>query len=101
MIASLARFVVRRIPLVVVVLIVAEIFVTNELAGLGQDVGLLDTQIDTLKEENQLLREQTASASSLLSLAAQARGFGFREPTPSQFLSLVPEQFPVALNQSL
>jgi cell division protein FtsL len=100
MIASLARFLLRPIPMFVVALVVAEIILTNELAGLGQEVGSLETHIDALKEENQLLREQTASASSLLTIAAQAQMLGFRDATPHQFLSLVPEQFPVALNQS-
>lgn len=99
MIARIARNLIRRIPIVVFLLVVAEIFVTNELAGLGRSVRLYEADIEKLAEENQLLREQIASSSSLIALVVKAKEQGLHEPTSNQFITLVPEQLPVALVQ--
>jgi hypothetical protein len=97
MIASLARSLLQRIPFIVVLLIVSEIFVTNELAARGREVGLRDSDIERLIEENSLLREEIASSSSLIAVLIRANEAGFHDPLPGQILTLVPEQLPVAL----
>ena len=77
MIARFIRSGVRFLPLVAVLFLVIEIFVTNELAGFGKKVAQADRAIDALREENQLLTEKVASFSSLLTIEEKARTLGF------------------------
>lgn len=85
-------------PLAAGVLIVIEIILTSQLVGSGHWVRSLDMSIDTLRQENALLTQQVASASSLLTISAKAAEMGFVPPTKSQFLTLQAGELPVALN---
>ncbi len=76
-------------------LIIVEIFVTNELVVLGKKLHEIDTQVETLTNENEDLRASVASASSLVSVGEKALQLGFVKPT--QYLTIHPDQFPVAL----
>lgn len=67
----------RFLPIIAILLLVVEMLVTNELAGFGRKVAQTDRAIDTLNEENQLLREKVASYSSLLTIEERAYKLGF------------------------
>lgn len=67
----------RFLPIIAILLLVVEMFVTNELAGFGKKVAQTDHAIDALREENQLLSEKVASLSSLLTIEEKARVLGF------------------------
>lgn len=97
MIKTLLRLGVKILPILVVVLVVLELVVTNELASLGEKVNGIEVKIGALQEENELLSQEVASASSLLSLASRAKDLGFVEAGAT--LSFTSEQLPVALNQ--
>ncbi len=84
-------------PLVIVFLLVVKIVATNTLASFGERVRAIDLRISHLTEENELLSQQVASASSLLTITVRATGMGFGEPTKSQMMTMVQDQFPVAL----
>jgi len=99
MIRTLLKFFIRTIPLFALLLIIIELIVTNELAGLGREVSTMDSTIAVTHEENEQLSEQIASESSLIAIAVKAKELGFIEPSKSQYMTLGPEQFPVALNQ--
>ena len=84
----------KCIPIAVLLFILAEFFVTNHLAGLGGNVGLIDQKIARLREENELLRQEVASASALVTISDRAVQLGFIEPR--QVLTIGPEQSSVA-----
>ena len=96
MIPVLARSFLRRIPLIVCLLLITEIIVSNELAALGRKVSIHDSDIERIDEENQMLREEIASSSSLIAVTVRAQEAGFQDPRSGQILTLVPEQLPVA-----
>lgn len=77
MIHKLFSYSIRFIPVLIVVLIVAEIAVANQLACFGIKVRSTDVAIATLQEENQRLLQEVASASSLLTLTGKAKELGF------------------------
>lgn len=68
---------IRLLPVIAVILLVVEILLTNELAGIGSRVSRTDRTIDRVREENQLLREGVASMSSLLTIEEKSRLLGF------------------------
>lgn len=83
------------IPALAVILVVAQVVVTNELASLGKKLGKLDYEVAHQQDIYEDLATQVASASSLFALRERAQTLGFREPTQSQIIPLVPE-VPVA-----
>lgn len=91
------RVIIRFAPLCAMLLIAAEIVMTTQLAGSGQEMRALDTAIEKLRYESELLTQQVASASSLLTVGAKAKELGFVEATPKQLFTLGPETLPVAL----
>ncbi len=74
---SYIRLGLRMIPILVILLVVVELLVTNELAGFGKRLAETDRAIEVVKEENQLMSENIASLSSLLTISEKAREFGF------------------------
>lgn len=93
----LGKTIVKIAPIAFGILIVIEIILTNQLVGGGQQVRSVDMTIDTLRQENALLEQQVASASSLLTVAVRAKEQGFVQPAKSQFLTIAPNELPVAL----
>lgn len=93
-----SRYFIRTLPLLAAFLAVMEIILTNQLAGSGKTVRSMDLSVDALRQENKLLEQRIASASSLISISSKAKDMGFIEPTKSQYLSIMPEQIPVAFN---
>ena len=85
----------KFIPFAILMLILAEFFVTNHLAGLGGNVGTIDQKIVQLREENELLRQEVASASALVAVSQRAAELGFVEP--KSVLTIGPEQSSVAI----
>lgn len=77
-------------PLIAAVLVVVEIGLSNEFAGMSRNAMQLDSDIETLRTENELLSQKVASASSLLTIEAKAAAMGFTA-TPT-YLSLGEEQ---------
>lgn len=97
MIKTLLRAGVKILPVVAVALMVLELVVTNELATLGNKVKAIEVKIESLQEENELLSQEVASSSSLVTIATRAKDLGFIKS--SSTVSFAPEQLPVALNQ--
>lgn len=97
MIRYLGRCIIRFSPLIASVLIVIEIIITNQLVGGGQEVRSVDVSIDELKQENAIIEQKVASASSLLTVSAKAIESGFIFPVKSQFFTIAPSELTVAL----
>lgn len=87
-------------PFIVILLAVVEIILANQLAGSGKTIRSVDIAIDSLRDENKLLEQQIASASSLLTVESRAKQMGFIEPKSTQYVTLAPDQLPVAFNTS-
>jgi len=85
----------RFLPLGIIALIILQFVISNEIAGLGEKVALLDDQTQTLADENTLLSQKVASASSLVAIASRAHELGFVES--AKYMTVGPEQFPVAV----
>ncbi len=97
MIRKIAGRLVGLLPFLVIILAAGQIWITNELAGLGASVHDVDVRIEAIKEENALLTQQVASASSLLLIEQKAREMGFVDPDKSSFLLL--SDLPLAFGQ--
>lgn len=98
MIQRFGKFLIRISPLIAMLCIVLEIVLTNRLAGSGQEVRSIDMAIDGIRTENELLEQQVASASSLLTISTKASELGLVPPLKSQVLTMTPGELPVALN---
>lgn len=96
MIRRMTRFISSCIPLFLVSGILIEFVFTNHLASLGREVRTIDERINQIREENEQLVGDVASASSLLTVSARAHELGFVEPV--QYLTIGADQFPFALN---
>ena len=88
----------KLLPVFAVLLIIVEIIVTNQMAGSGKVVHSVDISIDALRQENELLAEEVASASSLMTIAARASVLGLHEANKNQYLTIAPQDLPVAYN---
>lgn len=93
------RTVAKSIPLLVVLLIVVEIIWSNTLVAPGKQVSGVDLEILSLRQANELLAQQVASASSLTTIAVKAKDMGLVEPSAKQFVMIGSETLPVALNR--
>ena len=92
----LIRTLLALLPLLAGVLVITQVVMTNELASLGKTLGKLDYDVSVADDMYEDLATQVASASSLFALRERAGALGFREPTQSQIIPLVPE-VPVAI----
>ena len=90
----------RVLPIMTALLVVVQIILANQVAGSGKEIRAIDQSISTLQWDNEQLELAVASESSLISIAQKAHELGFVEPSQSQYLSVAPETFPVALNDS-
>lgn len=86
-------------PFVAVALVIVEIVLTNRLAPSGHRLRELDMAIDAVRQENDLLAQKVASASSLATIGVRAKEIGFVEPAKSQFVAVVSTELPVALSR--
>lgn len=89
----------RKIFLSLVIFIVAglaalQLYVSHRLATAGQDLRDMQGKIEELKLENELLKSEIATSSSLTTIAQKADSLGFKS---AAYLYL--EKPPVALNQ--
>jgi cell division protein FtsL len=84
-------------PIVVAVLVVLEIVSINQFAGSGKEIQTINNQITSLSDENTLMEEHIASYSSFRAIADRATQLGFTVPLPSQYVTILPDQLPVAL----
>ncbi len=82
------KFLYVIVPCMAFVLMVGQIIVTNELAGVGNDIGSLDSDIAALTDEHDLLSQQVASASSLTSISQKAVLAGFVAPKKANVIAL-------------
>lgn len=97
MIRRIFTLIIACLPILIIVLFAIRIGLANSLAALGSDVQKIDDKIAFLAEENDALRQQIASASSLLTITQRAQALGFVEPAKDQVMTMVQDQFPVAL----
>jgi len=91
------RRLLRFMPLCVGLLMVIEIVIINQYAGSGSAIRSVDASIVSLKQENNLLEQRVASASSYLTIAVKAKEAGFVEPVKNQYLTIASSEPPVAL----
>jgi len=96
---NILRVIAKSIPVAVIILVVIEILWSNTLVVSGKQVSSVDLEIVSVREQNELLATQVASASSLLTIAVRAKDMGFIEPTSKQFVMIGSETLPVALNR--
>jgi hypothetical protein len=97
MIRRILRKGIRFFPLLVVFLCLANILMTNHLASSGTEIHQIDIAIESIRQENEVLRIKIASVSSLMTVSTQADAMGLSKPSKTQFVTLVPESLPVAL----
>ena len=88
----------KVLPFTAVLFILIEIILTNELAGLGKRVRFIDEQTGIVMQENTILEQHIASASSLLVIEQKAQEHGFLM-TGARYLSISPLEFPLASRQ--
>lgn len=81
-----------------IVLVGAEFILSNQLVGMGKEVKFADAGIEKLFEENELLSEKIASASSLLTITERASSLGFSES--KRVMTMTHDQFMVAMTQT-
>lgn len=86
----------KSIPLIVIILIAVELIWSNTLVRSGRDVTSTDLAIAALREQNEGLAQQVASASALTTIAVKAKDAGFVAPTKSQYVMMA-STAPVAL----
>lgn len=82
------KFLYVATPCIAFVLVVGQIIVTNELAGVRKDIHWLDLEIAALTDEHDLLSQYVASASSLLSISQKAATAGFVAPKKANIIAL-------------
>lgn len=82
------KFLYIVVPCTAFVLVVGQIVVINELAGVGTDIRTLDTEIATLTDEHDLVSQEVASASSLTSISQKAQAAGFVAPKKANIIAL-------------
>lgn len=97
MIKQLLKLGTYTLPVLIAGLLVIRIIVSNSLASFGENMRQIDLRIARMSEENELLSQQVASSSSLITIDERAAEFGFIEPTKSQIITMGQDQFPVAL----
>lgn len=95
---TILKFIAKSIPVIVGILIVTEIIWSNTLVGTGREVSKADLRIAELRQENERLETQVASASSLLAVSVKAKEMGFQEPSASQFV-MIASDLPVAFTR--
>lgn len=79
---------------IVCFLLFLQVVVSNRLATAGYEISQIDTEIETTTEQNELLKEQIASASALTTLKSEAEKLGFNKSVTPAFLK---PALPVAL----
>lgn len=94
---NILRSIAKGIPLLVIFLIVVELVWTNTLVKSGREVTATDLSIAALRQENELLAQQVASASALTTIAIRAKEAGFVSPSRGQFVMMNSGTLPVAL----
>lgn len=94
---KLLRTIAKSIPVIVILLVVVEILWSNTLVVSGKEVSAVDLKIVALRQKNEQLAQQVASASSLLTIAVKAKEMGFIDPASKQFVMIGNESLPVAL----
>ena len=92
------RFIAKSIPAIAILLIVIQLIWSNTLVGSGRFVTSVDLQIAAIRQQNGLLEQEVASASSLMTIVTRAQEMGFIEPKSDQFV-MIDGQTPVAFSR--
>ena len=85
---SLINLLLISLPLLAVVLVVANILAHNLLATSGGDLKSVESQAQILQDQNSHLHQHIASLSSLIYLRQQAQALGFTSPLKVVYLNL-------------
>lgn len=88
------------LPIIAVALVIYQIVISNELATLGKDLGLLNSELSEQNDIHEILTTEVASTSAFLVMRKKAEGLGFKVPQKDQIIALTP-QSPVALRVTL
>ncbi len=91
------RLIIKATPICIIALILVKLIIINEFADIGEKVKSLDARLSRVQEENEILTQRYASASSLLTIAIKAEEASYHAPAKDQYLSLPIDQFPVAV----
>lgn len=92
---QIIRFVLRLLPLGILLCIVFEIVISNDLVLLGKSVQELDGEREKLVRENEVLAAQVAEQSSMVTIEHRAKELGFVQP--KEIISIRPDSMAVAL----
>lgn len=79
---------------VIIILLIAQILVSNRYAVSGSKLNELEKQIHAVSDNSELLREKIASASALSTLRTKAADMGYNRKVLPVFLT---KELPVAL----
>ena len=96
---NVLRTLAKSIPGIVILLVVIEILWSNTFVASGKLVSSVDFEIVSLRQANEQLAQQVASASALTTIAVKAAEMGLVDPTAKQFVMIGSETLPVALNR--
>lgn len=72
-------FIIAAILLIIVVLSVLQVVVSNGLSTTGIEVAKVQKEIDIVKKQNAVLKEEVLKQSSLVYIASEAATMGFIE----------------------
>ena len=78
---------------IIVVLSVIQVVVANSISTTGIELGELNHKISSIKKENEILREQVLTGSSLTTIASKAGELGFESKKAQLVIS---DQLPLA-----
>ncbi len=95
----MCRILLSLLPFVAIFLVIIAIMLTNHLATSGAEIRDIDAAIEHVEHQNDLLRQEVASASSLRSISQRASQMGFVEALDaSKFVIIRSHELPVALS---
>jgi len=78
------------LPISLFLLVVTQLIIANQMAGSSNEIGNIESQIDKITNENQILSQQLAQAKSLTMIQDKAKEFGLTS-IPSTITVIVDE----------
>lgn len=80
------KFYVSLTGLFLLILVLVEIWVNNTMISYGEKFERMDTLVNILKMENQLLENEIAKDASLINISSKSAELGFFQPTSIQYI---------------
>ncbi len=79
---------VLHLVFVAVILVIMQVVISNHLIGSGKTVSEIEEELLVIRQENEELRQQIASSSSLLTLGEKAKALGFEKNIHTLFITV-------------